>query len=335
MATRPHRTALVGCGLISRSHLQAYAAFAGRAEVAWCVDLDLDRAQAMAETCGARATDSLDEVLADPEVDAVEVLTPHHAHEGPTLAALAAGKAVLLQKPLAHDRAAAQRIAEAARRATVPLVYGEMSQTSPSVAAVRAALEAGQVGQVVAIQATYAHFQSGEVLRTPWRYDPSLAGGGALLDGGIHYVNILRQFGGPVRTVQALTRQVRPELGGEDTSALLLEFESGVLGTLLSTHASRRWPDGPSVTVYGTDALVVLDGPWAGARLLRGREDPVDELHTGRVPLFESMLEALLDAMDGEPNRAPVEAGLADLAIVEAAYQSARSGRRERVEDLT
>src|SRR4051812_16973030 len=100
------RVALVGCGLISESHIRAYGRFPDRARITICCDLDLEKAtQRAALIPGARAVGSLEAVLADPEIDAIEICTPHHLHADIAVAAARAGKHILCQKPLAKTLA--------------------------------------------------------------------------------------------------------------------------------------------------------------------------------------------------------------------------------------
>src|SRR5690606_32200877 len=124
------RVALVGCGLISESHIQAYKQHADRARITVCCDIDPAKAKERAALVGdARAVTSFDAVLADPEVDAVEICTPHHLHTEAVIAAARAGKHILCQKPLAKTIEECDAMIAAAREAGVVLFYGEITRT--------------------------------------------------------------------------------------------------------------------------------------------------------------------------------------------------------------
>ncbi len=130
------RVALVGCGLFSESHIRAYEHYPERARITICCDLDLEKAVQRAELItGARAVSSLDAVLADPDVDAIEICTPHHLHADIAIAAAQAGKHILCQKPLAKTLAECDAMIAAAQAAGVVLYYGETNRTMPAESA--------------------------------------------------------------------------------------------------------------------------------------------------------------------------------------------------------
>jgi predicted dehydrogenase len=201
----PLRVALVGCGIISDAHIKAYAQHAERARITVCCDIDADKAKQRADQVGngARAVTEVADVLTDPNVDAVEICTPHHLHPEAVIGAARAGKHILCQKPLAKTLAECDAMIEAARQAGVVLYYAETNRTMPAAVGLKRALDEGRIGRLIGIQATYAHWQGGEYMTTAWRYDPNITGGGQLLDGGIHYVDVMLHVGGPAESFPA------------------------------------------------------------------------------------------------------------------------------------
>ncbi|HEY0867023.1 MAG TPA: Gfo/Idh/MocA family oxidoreductase [Fimbriimonas sp.] len=331
------RVALVGCGLISETHLNAYRKHADRAAVVACYDTDPERAARRAAEAGsARVASSLQEILDDPGVDAVDLLTPHHVHREQAVAALHAGKHVLLQKPLAHRIEDCEKIVQAANEADSVLFYGEMNHTAPAVLGARKAIADGEIGRLVATQSIYAYWQGGEILNTAWRYDPALAGGGQLLDGGIHQIAVMETAAGPIESVSAMTTRFRPELGGEDTASLAFRYSNGALGTFLSTHASALWPPSPSFVAFGTEGLLTIGGPYEA--LVLHRKDLPDRrkvLLEKREDLFATMVGGYLDAvLEGAPNPSTAEQGMREMQVALAAYRSAETGTAVRVEDV-
>jgi predicted dehydrogenase len=143
------RIALVGCGIISESHILAYRQHADRARITVCCDIDAAKAQQRAALVGeARAVTSFEAVLADPEVDAVEICTPHHLHTDAVIAAARAGKHILCQKPLAKTIGECDAMIAAAREAGVVLFYGEIMRTMPAAVMAREAIAAGIVRMI-------------------------------------------------------------------------------------------------------------------------------------------------------------------------------------------
>lgn len=326
--------ALIGCGLISEQHIRAYAQHSDRARITVCCDTDAAKAAQRAEMVGeARVVTDLNEVLRDPEVDAVDICTPHHLHAETAIAAAQAGKHILCQKPLANTLEECDAMIAAARQAGVVLYYGEMNHTTPAAAEARRAIEAGRIGQLTGVQATYSHWQGGEYLSTAWRYNPQLAGGGQLMDGGIHYIDLMLNIGGPIEAVTCFTTRFRPELGGEDTAVVNARFAGGHLGTLYSSHAAGIWLPQANFVAFGTEGVLTLGGP-LGALALHRKDLPErhEVLLQERGDAFATMVGRYLDTVqDGTPNPSPGEVGRENLQVVLAAYESARLGREVRL----
>jgi predicted dehydrogenase len=331
--SRELRVGLIGCGIISDAHISAYARHAGRARISVCCDLDpAHAASAAAKVPGARVAGRLEEVLAADDVDAVEILTPHHLHSAAVLAAARAGKHILCQKPLARTVEECTAMITAAREAGVVLFHGEVNHTWPAATTARQAIADGRIGRLVALQATYANWQGGEYLATAWRYDPQVAGGGQLADGGIHYIDLLLNLGGPVEAVSCFATRFRPELGGEDTTVLNLRFAQGHLGSLASSHAVGMWAPVPMLIAFGTEGVLTLGMPFETVTLYR-RDLPghqqvlIQPTGDGYGGLFAVMIGKYLDCvLGGEPSASPPEAGRENLRVVLAAYESARTG---------
>lgn len=325
------RVALIGCGLISSDHLRAYAAQAARAKITVCYDIDPEKAARCASTLeNARAAASLQEILTDPAVDAVEICTPPHLHPEVAIAAAQAGKHVLCQKPLARTLAECDSMIAAAHAAGTTLFYGEHNRTLPAAQAARRVIDSGRIGRLVSLQVRFAYWQGGDYLTTAWRYDPAVAGGGQLLDSGIHSVALMHTIGGPIAAVSCMTQQFRPELGGEDTSALNVRFQSGALGTLFSSQAVGAWVPGPGLIACGTEGALTLGG-WPAVLTLHRNDlpDRSEVLPVRDVSPFTAMIGSYLDTvLDGAENLSPGEAGREDLQLVLAAYQSASEQRQ-------
>jgi predicted dehydrogenase len=331
------RVALVGCGLISEAHIRAYEHYTDRARITVCCDVDREKAAQRAELAGgARVVTAFEDVLSDPDVDAVEVCTPHHLHSELVIAAARAGKQILCQKPLAKTLAECDAMIAAAQASGVTLFYGETNRTMLAAIELKRAVADGRIGRLVGLQATYAHWQGGKYLSTAWRYDPRISGGGQLLDGGIHYVDLMLNIGGAIESVTCFTTRFRPELGGEDTATVNFRFDGGHLGTLFSSQAAGIWFPGASFIAFGTEGVLAVGGPYGALTLHR------PDLPSQRTVLLEAledpfaaMIGRYLDTvLDGAPNPSPGAVGRENLRVVLAAYESARLGREVRVEEI-
>jgi UDP-N-acetyl-2-amino-2-deoxyglucuronate dehydrogenase len=221
----------------------------------------------------------------------------------------------------------------AADTAGVVLFYGEMNRTLPAAVLARQMIDEGRIGTLVGIQARAAYWQGGQYMTTDWRYDPAITGGGQLLDGGIHAVDLMLQIGGPIDAVSCLATRFRPELGGEDTAVVNARFRSGALGSLFTSQAVGAWLPEANCIAFGTEGALTLGGN-QGALVLH-RHDLPDR----RQPLLEKngdpfavMAGRYLDTVLGATeNPSPGRVGRENLAVVLAAYESADKGREVEV----
>lgn len=223
MSTTKRRAVVVGAGDISRVHIDALTALG--IEVAAVVDLDEQRANDRAASVGSLGTTDLGAVLAAGDIDVVHVCTPHDQHAPVALAALAAGVNVLLEKPLANTLAEADRIAAAAAAAGVKAGVCFQNRYNPTVSAMRAALDSGDLGPIRAASATVAWARTGEYYAAkPWAGQSHRSGGGALINQSIHTIDLLQWLVGPVTEVSGRAFQLHPIPGVdvEDTAAFTL-----------------------------------------------------------------------------------------------------------------
>jgi predicted dehydrogenase len=331
------RVALVGCGIISKDHIRGYHQHADRAVITVCCDVDAAKAAERAELVGnARVETRYEAVLRDPDIDAVEICTPHHLHTDLVIAAARAGKHIHCQKPLAKTLGECDAMIAATEKAGVVFFYGEMNRTAPAALTAKALIDQGRIGQLIGIQATAAHWQGGQYLTTGWRYNPDIAGGGQLLDGGIHSIDLMLGIGGPIKSVTSFNTRFRPELGGEDTAVVNARFEGGHLGTLFASQAAGIWQPNADFTAFGTEGLITMGGVF-GALALHRKDLPEkrETLIAERPDSFAAMIGKYLDTvLDGAPNISPGSVGRENLQTVLACYESARVGREVALSEI-
>jgi len=178
---------IIGVGSISNLHLQSYVANP-RVELIGVHDLNLERAQEMAAQYGApRVYATLAELLGDPEIDAVSVCTWNDSHAEVAIAALEAGKHVLVEKPLSKSVAEAEAIAEAVSRTGKHLQVGFVRRFSSNATVLKSFIDAGELGQIY-----YAKAININRIGNPggWFADSAKSGGGPLIDIGIHFLDL-------------------------------------------------------------------------------------------------------------------------------------------------
>lgn len=175
-------------------------------------------------------------VLADPAIDAVVLATPHSRHVDEVAAAAAAGKAVFCEKPLALSREGARRAVDACRAAGIVLGIGTDKRYFPAIAEAIRLADSGELGPLLHVEGNF----SNEVAAgfTAWRGAPGESPAGGMTGTGIHTLDALVRIAGPVRRVRAQLQTLKPDPDPWDSLSVLLEFASGVGGTLAAVRST-------------------------------------------------------------------------------------------------
>jgi predicted dehydrogenase len=228
---------------------------ASRCEVLGIASRDRGRAEAAARDLRIpRAYGSYEELLADPDIDAVYVPLPNHLHAAWTIAAARAGKHVLCEKPLGMTASEAQEMVDACREAGVVLMEAFMYRQHPSWVAVRELVASGRIGRLRAVDSWFSYFNEDPAnIRNIRDY-----GGGALMDIGCYSVNLSRMLFGdePTSVAAAVVRD--PDSGVDILTSGLLTFPAG---TATFTCATQLEPD-QRVHVYGTAGRIEIEIPF-------------------------------------------------------------------------
>lgn len=339
---RKLKLALVGCGGIAQAHWKGIQAHSPRIQVTAVVDTDPSRAGAMAEQTDARPFTSLEAALAQGDFDAVDILLPHAMHEEAALLAFGAGKHVVLEKPMAHNLASAERIQaaaqQAARKAGTVFMVAEQAQYWPDARAVRELIQAGAIGEVITARAFFggpaAPLAGGP---RPWRYDLAIAGGGITMDGGAHWIRPLRMWLGEIDEVVAVTGRPLADMDGESMSRSILRFQSGKVAILDALTAGAVMGPGEEFRVTGTEGELLVEKGRGGRLLLFDRENRsgkviLDNKDEGRAAAFGYELNDFAGAvLDGMRLEAGPEYSLGELRTALAIYRSAESRQWEKV----
>ncbi|MCU4183326.1 Gfo/Idh/MocA family oxidoreductase [Acidiferrimicrobium sp. IK] len=251
--------AVIGAGAIARDHCDAIAATPDLRLVR-VVDRHPERARTLAALYGADAGDDAPDALRD-DVDAVVICTAPDSHVALASQALAAGKAVLLEKPAALDLASLQRLLLVAETAPVPLLVGQTARFQPAHLALRRALDAGRIGAPRLLHLTW---HTGHVWPGGWRawQLDERRSGGQVVHNGVHALDLANSLlGGHPRRVFA--RELRSWSAGmptPDSFHVLVEYDSGALATIeLSYALRRRGAMLRRVLLAGTEGSVVVD----------------------------------------------------------------------------
>jgi len=256
-----------------------------------------DLAEAVARDIGAdRAHRSWQDLVRDPDIDAVYVATPVVLHAAQTIAAAEAGKHVLCEKPMAMNVGECDRMIAACRASGVQLGVAYYRRFYPVVVRIRDILNSGEIGEPVVLQMTaFEPFDPRPGDARAWLVDRSQSGGGPMADFGCHRLEVMLHLLGPVTRVSGLSARVALARDVEDTAAALLQFERGTCATLVVTHAAAARRD--TFALFGTRGSIrapslnagdiLVTGPW-GER--HESHPPPENVHT---PLVEEFVDAV------------------------------------------
>jgi len=248
--------AQVGCGLIGRKRAAALASLPGTA-LRYTCDPDASRAAELArQSPGCTPVNSIDAVLADPEVDAIIVSTPNAALAPAALAAVRARRHVLLEKPGALKAAELREVLAAAPAGVrVRICYNH--RFHPSLQKARSLVDEGTLGPLMFVRGRYGHGGRPGYDRE-WRANPLLSGGGELIDQGVHLIDLAGWFLGDFTSVEGHVATYFWDMPVDDNAFLSLRTAGGQTAWL---HAScTEWKNLFSLELYGRDAKIAIDG---------------------------------------------------------------------------
>jgi myo-inositol 2-dehydrogenase/D-chiro-inositol 1-dehydrogenase len=251
------KVGVIGLGFMGWRYVDFLRRLEGVEVTAVC-DLQLELARKAAGESGAQLFAEAESLAVSPEVEAVFICTPEDRHVAPAVAALEAGKAVMIEKPVAHSLAAAQSIAQAARASGATVMVGHLLRFEPRWAAAQKVIEAGELGQVVSISSR----RVGNVL------DQQVLKGRTTIPlyYGVHDLDIARWFAGAKATsIYAARREGALRQAGydlEDLYCAILEFDNNILATVeLGWHVPAAAVQAPTsgITVVGTQGWLRIE----------------------------------------------------------------------------
>jgi len=354
---------MIGCGSIARAHAVSFRLLAddGVARLVAAADPNpagIDQVEQIAGPLERRYASGL-ELITDPDVDAVAVIAPTRFHRDLISAVAAAGKPLFTEKPLAPTYDVVVDIVDTVMRAGIPAQVGFQSRFHPIIRFLHDVVGDARYGRAMGYTIRDDQFwPTGDVMagHTSWRSQAAEAGGGALLEHSIHSCDIACWLFGPVRRVYAQTRKVFG-YDVEDTAALTIEHESGVVGTLLTVFNGVIDREEPRIEAFfeqaaieattdfvvnaPEDSLLVKETAGPATRVdtaALGREtfardgvDPDRQFYVYQYLAHRAFARAVADGTALSPG---VGDALAAHRLVEAAYRSAATGQAYAVADL-
>ena len=350
MTGRTFGFAIVGCGVIAPFHAEAIKSLPN-AELRALVDVVPEQARKRAAEFGGTPYSDLAEALARPDIDVVCICVPSGLHAEVGVQAAAAGKHVLVEKPIDITLEAADRLIAACRENNVKLAVISQHRFGPGMRQLREALDAGRFGRLLVGDAvikwyrTQGYYNSGA-----WRGTWELDGGGALMNQGVHYIDQLQWTMGPVTSIVARTGTLAHDIAVEDIGLAVLTFANGALGTIQGSTAV--YPGLPErLEISGTEGTAIIEAGrvkvWefkdekgeVGAYGAKLKGDTATEAASGAADpaaiswarhrhqmadLLAAIEEGRDPAITGEEARKPLE-------VILGIYESARTGQEVKL----
>lgn len=331
----PVKIALVGMGWWGQKMLAVLQAAPADIQVIRAVEPNIDSVRALCEAKGIALSADYADALNDPAVEAVVLATPHSMHTAQIAAAVAAGKHIFCEKPLALTKAEAERSVALCRDAGLVLGMGHERRFEPPVADMLAMADLGTLGRIHQIEANFSHDKFLSLDRNNWRLKADQAPAGGMTATGIHLLDLSVRLLGAAESVLCICEKLSSDLPQGDTVAAYVKFKGG--GTSY-VSASLANPFMSRFTVYGSKGWIDIrdkahveapDG-WIVTSAMQG--GPIVTTEIGKAEPVKDNLVAFARAVRGGAAY-PITADhlVNNIALLEAVFRSALSGRIETV----
>ncbi len=336
------RTAIIGLGMAVKPHAESYLALTDRVEVTHAFSPTKARRDGFAKQYGFPVTDDIDAIFADPTVDYVTILTPPNTHLELTQRCAAAGKHVLLEKPLEVSTDRARTLVAACRGAGVRLGMVLQHRFRPSGARLREIMASGKLGAMVGASIGVLNWRPQSYYDQPGRGDKDRDGGGVLLTQGIHTLDLFLSLAGkPVEVMAYAATTPVHRMETEDMVGAVLKYGTGAITTLTATTAA--YPGFPeTITFHCENGSADISGTALHVQYSDGTEERFGgdggDAGAGADPMafpsdyHQALIEDFLDALDeGRDPAIPGESALDVHCLIDAILLSSESGNAVRL----
>lgn len=309
---------LVGAGGIAQAYAQAFDQ-TELAELVAIADLRPDAAAAMAEAAKCRAFPSHQVMLQETALDAVVVCTPPSTHPEICIELVGQGKHVLCEKPFSIKAQHALAMKTAAQDAGVLLTMASKFRYAEDVIKAKSIVESGILGEIVLFENA---FTARVDMSRRWNANPTVSGGGVLIDNGTHSVDIMRYFLGPLADIQVVEGKRIQGLAVEDTVRIFAHSEGGVMGNIDLSWSINKELD-YYLRIYGSNGTLSVGWKESKYRQSSSQDWIIFGQGYNKVQSFQSQIENFSKAiLKQEPLLITVEDAIASVEVIEAAYKS-------------
>ena len=319
------KVGLLGGGGIVDAHIRGYRAYADAIEVTAVADVADETARRRAAELDAAAYTDFREMILDADLDAVDICLPHHLHAEAIVAAAQAGKHILCEKPLCLTVLQADEVQQAVSKAGVTLMCAHNQLYLPAVEKAKQLLDDGVLGTVYEVRTTDSFYNDFDPQNMGWRATAATSGGGELMDTGYHPTYLMLHFAGgsPVEATALLSRHRLRFMEGEDSAQVLVRFDNGVVGQLVTSWAYDPPPGTERFAVVGELGSLKSDGRSLTVTLRGSGSQTYDfedvDTYAYEIGQFADCLRS-----GTRPLHTEIE-GIDVLCLILAAYEGARS----------
>ncbi len=331
---------VVGCGKIAQvRHIPEYASHPD-AKLWAFYDLNQSRAETLAKKYGAKAYASVEELLNDPQIDAVSVCVANHAHAQITIAALKAGKHVLCEKPMAVTLQECEEMVHTAKETGKFLMIGHNQRLARAHVLAKKLLTRGEIGNILTVRSTFGHGGPETWSIDPgsdvWFFDKKQAAMGAMADLGIHKTDLIQYLCGS-HVVRVTARVVTLDkkyadgslIGVDDNAFCIYEMDNGVVATMNASWTFYGAEDNSTV-LYGTDGIMhIYDDPAHSIVVIKKNGErylyDVDAIQTNDNQTKSGVIDLWMDCL--RQNNAPEISGEEALYAMRAVFAAVESSR--------
>jgi predicted dehydrogenase len=319
------KVGLIGAGGIATAHIHGYREHSDRIRVTAVADAVEQTAADRAGELGATPYTDYRQMLEIEELDAVDICLPHHLHRDAIVAAAEAGKHILCEKPLCLTAQEAADVKAAVAAAGVTLMCAHNQLFLPAVAKAKELLDAGTIGTVYEVRTTDSFYNDFDPSTMGWRASAATSGGGELIDTGYHPTYLLLHLAGgtPVEATAMLSTHRLKFMEGEDSAQVLVRFDNGVVGQLVTSWAYQPAAVTERFSAVGELGALHSDG---NSLTIRLRSGEISTIELEPVNTFVAEIGHFADSLLGKSRPLHTEEeGIAVLGILLAAYEGARS----------
>lgn len=327
---------ILGCGTIGDVHARAIAELPELCELAALCDVNPARAKEYAKKYNVKAYSDYSEMLRDPDIDAVSICTPSGMHADQAIAAIEAEKHVLCEKPMALTTADAERIRAAEARSNKKLSVVFQMRYTEDIQYIKKVIEDGMLGQLTFCDLYMKYWRDESYFKvSPWRGTFAMDGGGALMNQGIHGIDIMHYLCGAPKLLGAKVKTLIHDIETEDTAVAAVEYPSGALGVIQASTSSNPGFD-RRVEINGSRGYAVIidahleklyvDGKFIVDTVIETgagtKSDPTKMSHDKHTLQIKNFIRAI----HGEEELISTSAdGLAAVSFIEKIYETSKN----------